>query len=87
MDTIFATSSGTLPAAIAVLRISGPEALAVASAIAGTLPQSRQAAVRKLRCPTDGQLLDRALVLVSPRPVRRPAKISSSFTSMAGAQS
>lgn len=67
-DTIFAVSSGAPPAGIAVLRISGPDALAAASAIAGSLPDPRHAALRTLRDPRDGAVLDRAIVLVFPGP-------------------
>lgn len=63
MDTIFAVSSGAPPAAIAVLRLSGPDAVSAATALAGPLPEPRIAAVRALRDPADGELLDRALVL------------------------
>ncbi len=67
-DTIFAVSSGSPPAAIAVLRLSGAGALAAARALAGDLPPPRRAAVRALHDPRDGSLLDRALVLVFPGP-------------------
>ncbi|RHW17689.1 tRNA uridine-5-carboxymethylaminomethyl(34) synthesis GTPase MnmE [Sphingomonas gilva] len=67
-DTIVALSSGRPPAAIAVLRASGPAAIAAAQAIAGTLPPPRRAALRTLRDPADGSTLDRALVLVFPGP-------------------
>jgi tRNA modification GTPase len=67
-DTIFALSSGTPPAAIAVLRISGPSALEAVKALAGRLPESRQASLRKLTAPTDGSLLDEALVIIFPGP-------------------
>ncbi|MBC9034602.1 tRNA uridine-5-carboxymethylaminomethyl(34) synthesis GTPase MnmE [Sphingomonas sp. JC676] len=63
MDTIFAVSSGAPPAAIAVLRLSGPVAFAAAEALAGPLPKPRQAGLRALRDPRDGELLDRALLL------------------------
>lgn len=66
-DTIFAVSSGRPPAAIAVLRISGPDALTVADALAGPLPPPRRATLRALR-DADGRLLDRALVLTFPGP-------------------
>lgn len=66
-DTIVALSSGRPPAAIAIIRISGPHALAAAQAIAGSLPEARRAALRTLRGP-DGATLDRALVLVFPGP-------------------
>lgn len=63
MDTIFAVSSGQPPAAIAVVRISGPEAVATARAVCGVLPAPRQAALRAVRDPVTGDLLDRALIL------------------------
>lgn len=68
MDTIFAPSTGMPPAAISIVRISGPKAVEAARAIAGTLPPPRAARVRALREPTTGELLDRALVLVFPAP-------------------
>ncbi|ONF96502.1 tRNA uridine-5-carboxymethylaminomethyl(34) synthesis GTPase MnmE [Sphingomonas jeddahensis] len=67
MATIFAVSSGRPPAAIAVLRISGPQALAAAERLAGTLPEPRRAALRTLR-DAAGDPIDRALVLVFPGP-------------------
>lgn len=67
MDTIFAVSSGRPPAAIAVMRISGPEANAAAAKLAGTLPAPRRAALRTLRDPA-GAALDQALVLRFPGP-------------------
>jgi tRNA modification GTPase len=67
MDTIVALSSGRPPAAIAVVRVSGPAALALSERLAGSLPPPRRAALRPLR-DTDGVLLDRALVLVFPGP-------------------
>ncbi|QQV79155.1 tRNA uridine-5-carboxymethylaminomethyl(34) synthesis GTPase MnmE [Sphingomonas aliaeris] len=67
-DTIFAVSSGAPPAAIAVLRISGPAAKRSAISLAGTLPRARLASLRRLRDPADGSLLDSALVLVFDGP-------------------
>jgi len=61
--TIFAVSSGRPPAAIAVIRISGPLSHAAAGRLAGNLPEPRAAAVRELRHPLSGDLLDEALVL------------------------
>jgi tRNA modification GTPase len=65
MSTIFAVSSGRPPAAIAVVRISGPEAIAAARALAGPLPEPRRAGLRLLR-DRDAAPLDRALILVFP---------------------
>jgi tRNA modification GTPase len=62
-DTIFALSSGRPPAAISVIRISGPRAHEAAARMAGSLPEPRMAAVRELRHPSSGELLDDALVL------------------------
>ncbi|NML07338.1 tRNA uridine-5-carboxymethylaminomethyl(34) synthesis GTPase MnmE [Sphingomonas sp. G-3-2-10] len=66
MDTIFAVSSGQPPAAIAILRLSGAGALDAVRALAGDVPAPRRAALRALR--QDGELLDRALVLIFPGP-------------------
>lgn len=66
-DTIFAVASGPPPAAIAIVRISGPRALAAVGNLAGSLPPPRQAGLRALR-GAGGLLLDRALVLVTPGP-------------------
>lgn len=68
VDTIFALSSGAPPAAIAVMRISGPRAFDAVKALAGTLPPARKASLRKLHDPENGSLLDEALVLVFPGP-------------------
>ena len=68
MSTIFAPSSGLPPAAIAVIRISGPQAFAAARALAGDLPVPREARLRTLRDPASSDHLDRALVLVFPAP-------------------
>ncbi len=67
-DTIFALSSGAAPAAIAVLRISGPRAGEVLAGLAGALPQPRRAVLAALR-DADGALLDQALVLWFPGPL------------------
>lgn len=65
-DTIVALSSGAPPAAIAVLRVSGPSAIAAVERLAGTLPPPREARLRRLR--NDGETIDNALVLVFPGP-------------------
>ena len=65
-DTIFALSSGQPPAAIAVMRISGPGAFGAVEALAGPLPPPRRASLRTLR--KDDVHLDRALVLTFPGP-------------------
>ena len=62
-DTIFALSSGRPPAAISVIRLSGPRAHASGERLAGSLPRTRFAAVRQLRDPVSGELLDEAVVL------------------------
>ncbi len=66
-DTIFALASGAGRAAIAILRISGPDTKAVVTALCETLPLPRRATVRGLRA-ADGELLDRAVVLWLPGP-------------------
>ncbi len=65
--TIFALSSGPPPAAIGVIRISGPAAGEALRALAGELPPPRRASYRALS-GDDGVLLDRALLLWLPGP-------------------
>jgi tRNA modification GTPase len=66
-DTIFALSSGAPPAAIAVLRISGPRAAEALRALAGGLPEPRRASLRTLR-DAAGEVLDDVLALWLPGP-------------------
>ncbi|EIZ81120.1 tRNA modification GTPase TrmE [Novosphingobium sp. Rr 2-17] len=66
-DTIFALSSGSPPAAIAVVRLSGPDAGKALVALAGPLPPARRASYRTL-CVPRGTVLDNALVLWFPGP-------------------
>jgi len=66
-DTIFALSSGAPPAAIAIIRVSGPDAARAMLALAGQLPPARRAITTILHAP-DGGPLDRALVLWLPGP-------------------
>ena len=66
--TIFALSSGRLPAAIAVVRVSGPQAGAALTALGGKLPEPRKAVFRRLRQPETKAILDEALVLWFPGP-------------------
>ncbi|WP_168454740.1 tRNA uridine-5-carboxymethylaminomethyl(34) synthesis GTPase MnmE [Sphingopyxis microcysteis] len=66
-NTIFALSSGMPPAAIGVVRVSGPHAAAALQALAGRLPAPRRASLVELS-DGEGAPLDRALVLWFPGP-------------------
>jgi tRNA modification GTPase len=67
MDTIFALSSGAPPAAIAVVRISGPLAGAALRQLAGRTFEPRRATAANLR-DSEGNTLDRVLALWLPGP-------------------
>jgi len=67
-DTIFALSSGRPPAAIAVVRISGPHARAALEALIGRVPEPRKAALARVRDPHSGDVIDEALALWFPGP-------------------
>jgi tRNA modification GTPase len=67
-DTIFALSSGRPPAAIAVIRISGPRAGEALKALTGKIPSPRQAAFARIRNPQTAEIIDEALVLWFPGP-------------------
>jgi tRNA modification GTPase len=68
VETIFALSSGAPPAAIAIIRISGPRAFAAVKLLAGRVPAPRRASLASLRDPADSGILDEALVLVFDGP-------------------
>lgn len=65
--TIFALSSGTPPAGLGVIRVSGSAARAAIAALAGRVPEPRRATLARLRA-VDGALLDEGLVLWFPGP-------------------
>ncbi|MDP9196431.1 MAG: tRNA uridine-5-carboxymethylaminomethyl(34) synthesis GTPase MnmE [Pseudomonadota bacterium] len=68
-DTIFALASGQGRAGVAVFRLSGPHAVAAAEHLSGkALPPARTAALRTLRDPAGGEVLDHALVIFFPGP-------------------
>ena len=67
-DTIFALSSGRPPAAIAVIRISGPRAGAALEALTGRIPPARKGVLGRIRETPGGEMIDEALVLWFPGP-------------------
>jgi tRNA modification GTPase len=66
-QTIFALSSGRPPSAIAIVRVSGPQAGPALEALAGRMPQPRLA-TRVLLRDREGQGIDDAIVLWFPGP-------------------
>jgi tRNA modification GTPase len=66
-QTIFALSSGRPPSAIAIVRVSGPQAGRALTALGGKIPPAR-AATRALLRDATGQPLDDAVVLWFPGP-------------------
>ena len=68
-DTIFAVSSGSGMAGIAVIRMSGGKAGSVLASVAGSLPLPRRASVRQLRRPQSLEVIDQGLVLWMPGPL------------------
>lgn len=66
--TIFALSTGGLPSAIAIIRLSGPESGPALESLIGRLPETRRASVGLIRDPANGEPIDRALILWLPGP-------------------
>jgi tRNA modification GTPase len=77
-DTIFALSSGRPPAAIAVVRVSGPRAADALTALAGKIPQPRQAMLARLR-DAAAEAIDDALVLWFPGPNSETGEDTAEF--------
>jgi tRNA modification GTPase len=67
-STIFALSSGRPPAAIAVVRVSGPRAGIALEKLIGRLPEPRKAVLARVRDPASGEIIDEALALWFPAP-------------------
>ncbi len=65
-DTIVALSSGAVPAGVAVIRLSGPEAGPVLAEMLGALPAARKLILSDITL--DGEVLDRGLVAWMPGP-------------------
>src|SRR5215831_4153830 len=88
-DTIFALSSGRPPAAIAVIRVSGPRAKDAIVALAGRVPSPRQATLLRLkrRCRDEEgsaskaafEPIDDALVLWFPGPRSETGEDTAEF--------
>lgn len=69
-DTIVAAATAPGPGALAVVRISGPEAFSIRGALAPGLhePGARRAMLAGLHDPETGELLDRGIVISFPGP-------------------
>ena len=65
-DTIFALSSGAVPAGVAVVRISGPRAKEIMNYLVDSEPKARFAALRYVTNPNTGDVIDQALVISFP---------------------
>lgn len=66
-DTIYALSSGAPPAALAIIRISGPKAFDAVQSLCGSLPEPRRASLRTLK-DAQGHILDESIVILFPGP-------------------
>src|SRR5215831_11746427 len=67
-ETIFAPATAAGRAAIAVMRVSGPDARRAATLLAGDLPPPRAAVRRRIADPASGEALDDGMVLWFPAP-------------------
>jgi tRNA modification GTPase len=87
-DTIFALSSGRPPAAIAVVRVSGPKAKDAILALAGRVPEPRYAALLRLKSRSgvtgacldaSSEPIDDAVVLWFPGPRSETGEDTAEF--------
>jgi tRNA modification GTPase len=67
VDTIAAVATPPGVGGVAIVRISGPVATTIASAVAGRLPPPRRAALRRFAA-ADGTIIDEGITLVFPGP-------------------
>ncbi len=78
-DTIFALSSAHGRAAVAVIRVSGPEAADALLGIAGIVPPHREVRLRTLRHPQSQTPIDQALVLYFKAPASETGEDIAEF--------
>ncbi len=67
-DTIYALSSGTGTAGVAVVRVSGAKARTIVKMLAGDLPPARSARLTQLKRGAAGSAIDRGIVIWFPAP-------------------
>ncbi|MGZ3315529.1 MAG: tRNA uridine-5-carboxymethylaminomethyl(34) synthesis GTPase MnmE, partial [Caulobacteraceae bacterium] len=77
-DTIFAPATAAARAAVAVVRLSGPETARAVRALTGRLPAARRASLRTL-LDGEGGAIDEALVLWFPAPRSYTGEDSAEF--------
>ncbi|MCA3561344.1 MAG: tRNA uridine-5-carboxymethylaminomethyl(34) synthesis GTPase MnmE [Aestuariivirga sp.] len=66
--TIYALSSGAGRSGVAVIRISGPSVATLLGEFTGTLPAPRDFALRSIRDPSSGEVLDKGIAVWLPAP-------------------
>ncbi len=66
--TIFALSTGSGRAGIAVVRLSGPSVRLVFQSLCGQVPEPRRAVLKKIWSCADRQLIDQGMILFFPGP-------------------
>ena len=67
-STVFAVSTGSGRAGIAVVRLSGPEVQAVLTALLGNVPVPRRASLKTVRGRDGAEMIDKGMVLFFPGP-------------------
>ncbi len=67
-DTIVALASGTLPSAIAILRVSGSKCAKLLAAFVHKPPKARQLVQRRILEPESGKVIDVGMVVFMPGP-------------------
>src|SRR5258708_13633893 len=82
-QTIFALSSGRPPSAIAIVRVSGPEAATALTLLAGKIPPPRMATRALLRDDSQ-QPIDDGVVLWFPGPASATGEDVAEFHVHAG---
>src|SRR5579872_2837451 len=85
IETIFALSSGQGRAAIAVLRVSGPQVKTILAQMIGRIPEPRQAVLARFKDPATGDVLDRGLALFFPGPASETGEDCAEFHCHGGA--
>ncbi|MCA0423375.1 MAG: tRNA uridine-5-carboxymethylaminomethyl(34) synthesis GTPase MnmE [Proteobacteria bacterium] len=78
-DTIFAPATAPGRAALAIVRLSGPQVRFALETLAGSVPEARRASLRAIRSGPSGDLIDRGIVLFFPAPASQTGEDCAEF--------
>ena len=82
-QTIFALSSGSLPSAISVVRISGPSTKKVLSLLIDKIPEPRYMTYSEIKSPKTKEIIDIQVTFIGLKPDPKDRYLHLTYSSLA----